>query len=167
MHPHAELIQRFYRAFDALDGKAMQSCYAPQARFRDPVFDLLGAQEIGAMWQMLCEAATARGSQHWQLEVSAIEADDARGRAHWEPHYLFGPDARPVHNIIDADFEFRDGLIVSHVDTFDVWRWSRQALGLSGTLLGWTPWLQAKVRVQANRGLSKWKAGRTGGHTRP
>ena len=32
----------------------MAACYAPNAHFIDPVFELQGA-EIGAMWTMLCE----------------------------------------------------------------------------------------------------------------
>ena len=167
MHPNVALIERFYAAFEALDGDAMQACYAEDAHFSDPAFDLHGAQEIGAMWRMLCEAARERGREHWRLAVDGIEADDHGGRAHWEPHYLFGPAARPVHNVIDARFTFRDGHIVRHVDHFDFWRWSRQALGAPGWLLGWTPWLRAQVRRQAARNLARWRAARTGRPTPP
>src|SRR5919107_5416131 len=31
------LIERFYEAFDHHDGEAMAACYAPDARFHDPV----------------------------------------------------------------------------------------------------------------------------------
>ena len=157
MHPNAELIQRFYAAFEALDGQAMQSCYAPDARFADPVFELEGAQDIGAMWCMLCDAARTRGRDAWALEARGIEADDRRGRAHWEPHYLFGPRGRPVHNVIDAEFTFRDGLIATHVDRFDFARWARQALGPAGWLLGGSAWLRRRVRDQAARGLARWQ----------
>ncbi|MOA55161.1 hypothetical protein D3C78_1789040 [compost metagenome] len=47
----------------------------------------------------------------------------------------------------------RDGLICQHDDTFDLWRWSRQALGVPGMLLGWSPLVQNKVRLQAFKGL--------------
>lgn len=157
MHPHAALIERFYRAFEALDGRAMQACYTPDAVFRDEAFELQGAEAIGAMWQMLCDAARERGQAHWRLVFSEVRADDERGRAHWEPRYLFGPQARMVHNIIDAEFRFRDGLICEHRDRFDFGRWSRQALGPAGWLLGWTPWLRTKVRSQAARGLARWR----------
>ncbi len=166
MHRHAVLIERFYAAFAALDGRAMQACYAPDARFSDPAFELRGADQIGAMWQMLCEAARTDGTDHWRLQVGGIGADDRHGHAHWEPHYRFGPDRRPVHNVIDAAFTFDDqGRIVRHVDRFDFWRWSRQALGAPGWLLGWTPWLRGRVRRQAARNLARWRAGRTGGPT--
>ena len=167
MHPHAELIQRFYRAFEALDGSTMQACYANDARFKDPAFALEGAEQIGAMWQMLCEAARDRGRADWRLEVSAIEADEHAGRAHWEPHYRFGPAGRRVHNVIDAEFTFRDGLIATHVDRFDFWPWARQALGPPGWLLGWTPWLQSQVSRQAMAGLDRWRRRRTGASRAP
>jgi hypothetical protein len=49
-------------------------------------------------------------------------------------------------------------LIASHDDYFSFYRWSRQALGVSGLLLGWTPLLKRKVRQQAAAGLAKFRA---------
>ena len=63
-------------------------------------------------------------------------------------------------NDIQARFVFRDGKICEHHDTFDLWRWSRQALGTTGLLLGWTPLVQGKVRQQALKGLRAFQAGR-------
>ncbi len=60
-------------------------------------------------------------------------------------------------NRIDATFAFRDGLIVRHQDHFDFARWARQALGLPGLLLGWSSFLQNKVRAQAAAGLASFK----------
>jgi ketosteroid isomerase-like protein len=159
-HPNASLLRRFYAAFAALDAATMQACYAPDARFRDEAFVLDGAEQVGAMWHMLCDAARAQGGEVWRLDASAIEADAERGRAHWEAHYRFSATGRRVHNVIEAEFGFRDGLIRSHTDRFPFWRWSRQALGAPGWLLGWTPWLQGKVRSQASRNLARYQAGR-------
>jgi limonene-1,2-epoxide hydrolase len=158
MHPNADLLHRFYAAFSALDADAMQACYAPDAKFRDEAFTLDGAEQIGAMWRMLCSATQAKGMDVWRLEASGIEADDQQGRAHWEAHYRFGPGGRIVHNAIDGSFRFHEGLIARHDDRFDVWRWSRQALGAPGWLLGWTPWLQGKVRAQAMAQLARYQA---------
>lgn len=95
---------------------------------------------------------------HLTLEVSGIGADDTRGRAHWDARYTFSATGRKVLNRIDAAFEFRDGRIVRHVDRFDFWRWSRQALGLPGLLLGWSAALREKVRARAAKGLADFKA---------
>lgn len=147
-------IARLYDAFARLDGAAMQACYADDARFDDEVFSLRGPREIGAMWSMLCTSvrASEAGRAAWRLNTHGL-ADD---RVRWEVHYLFGPRARPVHNVIDARFGFdAAGRITRHHDRFDFRRWSRQALGPPGWLLGGTPWLRARVRSQAARALQR------------
>ena len=44
----------------------------------------------------------------------------------------------------------------THRDRFSFWRWSRQALGLPGVLLGWSPSLKRKVRSTAAGNLKKF-----------
>ncbi len=154
MHPNEALVRRFYDAFSRRDGDAMAACYAPDVRFSDPVFTDLRGPRAGAMWRML----TGRAAD-LRVEASGIRADDATGQAHWEAWYTFSATGRAVHNVIDARFTFRDGLVVEHVDTFDFWRWSRQALGPTGLLLGWTPMVRNKVRATAAQGLEKFLAG--------
>jgi len=151
MHPNAELLTNFYRAFGARDGAAMARAYTADAEFSDPVFIGLRGAEVGAMWTMLCLRAT-----DLRVEARDIEANDAKGRAHWEAWYTFTKTGRPVHNVIDAAFEFRDGRISAHRDRFNLWRWSAQALGTSGKLLGWSPMIQGAVRKQARLGLAKF-----------
>lgn len=160
MHPNAELIDGFYRAFAARDHAAMARAYSDDAEFSDPVFPSLRGPEIGAMWRMLCERGT-------DLEVtwSDVRADDDGGAAHWEARYTFTPTGRPVHNVIDATFEMRDGLIVRHRDDFDFYRWSRMALGPLGIALGWTPFVRAKVGKQAAHQLVRFRKDDRGGRS--
>jgi ketosteroid isomerase-like protein len=148
------LIERFYRAFQQRDGATMAACYHANASFRDPVFELEGAR-VGAMWQML----TSRGAD-LRVEFGNVSADAASGGADWQAWYKFSATGRQVHNIISARFRFAEGLIIEHVDTFDFWRWSRQALGLIGMLLGWSPMVRGKVRAQAARALDQYMATR-------
>jgi ketosteroid isomerase-like protein len=145
-----ELIERFYRAFAQRDAATMAACYTSDVTFRDPAFELSGS-DVGKMWKMLC----ARGAD-LRIEFSNVSAEDERGVADWQAWYTFSATGRPVHNIIHADFRFRDGLIAEHVDTFDFWRWSRQSLGTPGLLLGWTPLLRKKVRSQAAQALQRY-----------
>jgi ketosteroid isomerase-like protein len=147
------LIERFYGAFGERDGAAMAACYASDAQFSDPVFpDLRGAQ-AGAMWQMLTASST-----DLRVELLEHDADDARGTAHWRATYTFSRSGRPVVNDIHATFRFENGLIAEHTDSFSFYSWARQALGLSGLLLGWTPMVRNKVRKQAGAGLDKFSA---------
>ena len=157
-HPNAELVARFYTAFAALDDAAMAECYAADVSFQDEVFALRGREEVAGMWRMLCAATRAKGRDAWSLTFDAVEADDRRGHARWQAHYRFSATGRLVHNVIAAEFEFRDGRIVAHRDRFDFWRWSRQAFGPAGWLLGWTPFLRRKVQAQAAANLRAFLA---------
>ena len=140
------LIEGFYRAFQQKDYQTMALCYHPAAYFRDEAFELEGEQ-IGSMWHMLCE----RGKD-MTMEFSVTE-QEGRVTAHWEPKYSFSQTGRKVHNIIDAEFEFKEGRIIKHIDRFNFWSWSRQALGTPGLLLGWTPLLRNKVSKMATGNL--------------
>ena len=146
-----ELITSFYQAFQDLDAATMADCYHPEATFKDPAFELQGA-EIGQMWAMLIE----RSKGQLDISFSGIQADDTSGQANWEAKYTFSASKRPVHNVIQAEFKFRDGKIIQHIDQFDFWKWSRMALGPIGYLLGWSSFLQNKVRKQARVGLEMY-----------
>ena len=154
-HPNAALIERFYRAFQQKDGEAMAACYHPDVHFSDPVFTDLKGSRAGDMWRMLTGRA-----KDLTVEFSDVHADDTTGRAHWEARYTFSGTGRAVHNRIQARFRFRDGLIVEHLDQFDLWRWAAQALGPVGKLLGWSPMVRSKIRRQAAANLAAFQAKR-------
>ncbi len=147
------VIRRLYEAMDAHDGDSMAALYAADARLEDPVFGPLTGEEAGNMWRLL----TSR-SKDLRVELAEHGQEGDRGTARWVASYTFTPTGRAVTNDIRASFRFRDGLIVEHVDRFDFWRWSRQALGPPGLLLGWTPLLRKKVGGQARAGLDKFMA---------
>ncbi|MGF6770762.1 ketosteroid isomerase-like protein [Paraburkholderia sp. GAS199] len=151
-HPNTELIERFYTAFQQRDAEAMAACYADDVLFSDPVFGPLRGEEARDMWRMLVARA-----QDFSLEFDGVEADERSGRARWVARYLFSQTGRPVVNRIAARFVFRDGRIVEHHDSFDLWSWTRQALGARGTLLGWTPFVQRAIRAQARKGLALYR----------
>jgi len=153
VHANAELVTRFYTAFQRRDGAAMAACYAPGVVFSDPVFPRLEGPHAGAMWRMLCE----RGKD-LTIEFSQVKADGASGSAHWEARYTFSLTGRSVYNIIDASFVFKDGKIAEHVDRFDLWRWAGMALGAKGKLLGWAPFVQGALRKNAMKGLDAWES---------
>lgn len=144
----ADVITRFYTAFQALDGEAMAACYSADATFSDPVFTDLRGQQVGDMWRMLCSSA-----KDFSLTFDSVTDDSA----HWVATYTFTGTGRRVVNDIGASFVFSDGLITAHRDSFDLWKWSRQALGPTGLALGWTPMLHGKVRGQAMAGLRKFQ----------
>ena len=145
-----DLIRRLYEALKARDTTAFGGLYHPEATFEDPVFSLRGKQ-VPAMWHMLCEAG-----KDLSVAYGEIEAGGGAGRGRWEASYTFSATGRKVRNRIASSFRFRDGRIIAHRDRFGFWRWSRQALGPAGLLLGWTPVLRAKVRRRAAANLAKF-----------
>lgn len=139
---------RFFEALHRRNAKAMGACYHPEARFSDPVFPDLDAAQARAMWRMLI----SRGAD-LRIRFAVLTAWTEGAELEWQAWYTFGATGRPVHNIIRTRMEFRDGLILRHVDRFSFWRWSGQALGATGLLLGWPPWLRSKVRRKAAASL--------------
>jgi ketosteroid isomerase-like protein len=152
---HQQLIEKFYTAFQNRDYTTMQSCYHADATFHDPVFPNLDANQVRAMWQMLLTSA-----KDLKVTFDAIQTSGSTGSCKWQAWYTFSKTGRPVHNIIQASFDFKDGKILRHRDSFDLWRWSRMALGTSGLLLGWSPIVQNKIRSNARVALQKYIAGR-------
>ena len=153
MHPNAQLIERFYRAFQKRDAATMVVCYHPDVQFSDAVFTDLKGAHAGNMWTMLCE----RGKD-LKIEFRDVRADDNTGSAHWDAWYTFATTGRKVLNQIDATFTFKDGKIIRHIDQFDFHKWAGQALGFSGKLLGGTGFLKNKVRGMAAKNLAEFEA---------
>jgi hypothetical protein len=104
------------------------------------------------MWKMLIE----RSKGNLQIEFSDIITSEEKGTAQWIASYTFSQTNRPVRNVIQASFEFRDGLIYTHVDTFDLWKWSKMALGWKGIFFGWSFIVKNKIRSQAKKSLIKF-----------
>ncbi|MBN3467691.1 nuclear transport factor 2 family protein [Pseudomonas savastanoi pv. phaseolicola] len=152
---NSALITRFYEAFAQLDAEAMSACYTDDVLFSDPAFGELRGPQVGDMWRMLTSRA-----KNFSVVFDQVRADDRAGTAHWVATYLFSQTRRTVVNDIEARFVFRDGKICEHHDHFDIWRWSRQALGLKGLLLGWTPLVRNAVRAQALKGLQAFTESR-------
>ena len=146
------MIRHFYESFTRNDADGMINCYADDVVFSDPAFGELRGSDAKNMWRMLVE----RGGGNLKIEFSGVKADDAKGSADWTADYLFSKTGRRVFNRIHAEFEFRDGRIARHTDAFDFWKWSRQALGISGLLLGWSGFLQNKIRQNARRSLREY-----------
>lgn len=148
------IIEDFYKAFENLDSEGMIACYHKEIEFEDSAFGILRGEKVKNMWRMLCEN---QKEKDFKLITSEIEFINQVGTAHWEARYIFSKTGRKVHNIVNAEFEFKDGKIVNHLDNFDLYRWSRQALGFSGFLLGWTSFFKKKLNVQTNKLLSRFE----------
>jgi len=146
-----ELIEKFYSAFANGDAETMVSCYHENVTFEDPAFGKLEGSRAKDMWRMLC-----KNGKDVKVEFSGIEADESNGKAYWEAKYTFSKTGRSVHNKVNAIFQFKDGKIIQHIDTFDLHQWASQAMGWKGKLLGGTGFFKKKLIQQTNATLDKF-----------
>ncbi|MBK7121318.1 MAG: nuclear transport factor 2 family protein [Chitinophagaceae bacterium] len=151
-----ELINKFYTAFQQLDHRGMNSCYSEDIVFFDPVFGFLRGDEVRSMWEMLCKNA-----KDFSLTYSNIKhLDDEYSTCEWVATYTFSKTGKKVVNRIKANMLFADGKIIEHSDAFSLHRWSSQALGFTGWLLGWNRFFQRKIQNGARKNLVKFMEGK-------
>lgn len=148
-----DLANSFYAALAVGDGETMANLYAPEVVFEDPAFGVLNGTDAGDMWRMLCSGASDLRVTH-----TIKSSTDDVVVTNWVANYTFGPTRRPVRNEVTATMRFQGGKIVDHRDQFDFWKWSSQALGITGRLLGWSPFLRARVQRTTAANLAKFQA---------
>jgi ketosteroid isomerase-like protein len=153
MSSNTETIENFYRAFQKRDHAGMVACYHPEVEFSDPVFQNLKGPQAGAMWQMLLTR-----SKDMTMTYSQVQADTQQGLGYWEATYTYSATGRKVLNKIHSSFRFKDGKIIEHHDSFNLWRWSAMALGVKGLFLGWLPPVQNSIRKNARTRLDEFMA---------
>ena len=105
------------------------------------------------MWRMLCERAT-----DLRVECGSVRLEGDMARVEWQAWYTYSATGRRVHNRVAASLRLEQGLIRQHDDVFDLYRWARQALGIKGLVLGWTPPVQRAIHRQAIRSLDAFAA---------
>lgn len=148
MTTNEQVIIDFYTAFKNKNYKLMQSCYADNVIFNDPVFVNLNAKQVKAMWEMFCV-----NGKEMEIQFSNIKTSEKDGSAAWKATYIFSTTGKKVINEIRASFVFENGKIVRHTDSFSFHNWAKQALGLTGLLLGGTGFLKNKVRKLGMKSL--------------
>jgi len=152
INPMKGLIEKFYTAFQNKDAEIMISCYHDDIIFCDPAFGEINGDDAKAMWRMLC-----RNASDLKVEFSDINASLKKGSAHWEAWYTFSKTGRRVHNVVSAEFDFKDSKIIKHIDSFNLHKWATQAFGLKGRLLGGTNFFKNKLNQQTNKALKQFR----------
>ena len=148
------IADRFYKSFANRDIDGMLSCYSTNVTFEDPAFGKLNGDKAHNMWRMLLK----QGDSNLKITHSTPIFKNDKIITNWEAHYTFSKTGRKVHNVIKANMTIKDGEIIDHKDEFDIWRWSRMALGIAGLLLGFTPIIKNKIRSQALKALDKFES---------
>jgi ketosteroid isomerase-like protein len=152
MQTNTQIVQAFYEAFQKRDHRSMNRLYNDEIVFHDPAFGLLRGEQVKAMWEMLCSNA-----KDFSLVFGNIkELDHEYCTCEWTAHYTFSKTGRKVVNKIKANMRLANGEIIEHSDAFSLHKWSAQALGFMGWLLGWNRFFQRKIKNQVHRQLIKF-----------
>ncbi len=149
-----KIANQFYTAFAKGDAATMTSLYSDTIEFKDPVFGKLKGLEAKKMWQMLIE----RSKGNLKISHKLLESTESTAKVRWTAVYPFSKTGRIVTNQIKAAMVIENGEIIKHTDHFNLWKWSGQALGWKGLLLGWTPIFQSKIRTQSRAMLYTYLA---------
>ncbi len=158
MQTNAEVIHRFYTAFQQKDYNGMNACYSDDIVFSDPAFGLLRGEEAKFMWEMLCKNA-----KDFSLTFSDIELlDEEYATCKWTATYTFSQTGRKVVNRIKAFMKLKDGKIIEHSDAFPLSKWAAQALGWKGQLFGWMGWMKTAIQKKARKNLVAFIESKTG-----
>ena len=137
-----QLLDNFYDSFASGDAQGMIDCYAPQIVFEDPAFGQLHGKRAEYMWHMLL----SNKKRQTQITYRILNHTLENAQVAWTATYLYGPKHRKVVNHVLASFDLKDGLIIHHRDSFSLWNWSRQALGITGFLMGWSHIMERKIQ---------------------
>jgi limonene-1,2-epoxide hydrolase len=148
------IIEEFYEAFSNLDAENMVKYYHPDVVFQDPAFGELKGARAKNMWRMLCHSQKGKG---FKVKYNVIDFNTNKSNAEWEAFYTFSQTGRKVHNKISASFVIENGLIVEHIDKFNLYSWSKQAMGIKGFLLGNTSFFRNKLQQKTNSLLNKFE----------
>ena len=158
MSATAAAVERFYDALARCDADALAACYADDATFTDPVFGALRGEAVRDMWRMLLKRSA--GDMTVSVKFLGGADDGTTQQLYVTISYTFSRTGNKVNNRIATFMKFRDGRIVQQIDDFDFVAWARQAFGVTGWLIGWTPWFRNKIRSEAATGLARFQARR-------
>lgn len=148
---NTELVHQFYTSFSEGNAQGMIQCYHENIVFEDPAFGKLKGEKAKAMWTMLM---SKKKESEMSISFELVNENQAR----WTATYKYGPKKAPVTNLVTAHFKFKEGKIIEHRDDFSLWKWSQQALGGSGYLLGWTGFMKSKIQATTNKLLDHFMA---------
>lgn len=125
----------------------MLDYYHKNVVYDDVGFGKQKGENAKAVWQFLIENV----DKNAVITFSNIQTFATTGQVNWSTTYYFGK--RKIKNNITATFRFQDDKIIYHKDDYSLWKWSQQAFGILGYLIGWSPVFHWLIRWQMQQNL--------------
>ena len=134
MKDYNSVLNEFFIAFTNHDVETMLSYYHKDIIYDDIGFGKQKGENAKAVWYFLL----GKVDKNAVITFSNIQITKNKGQVNWTTKYTFGK--RKIINQVTATFHFKDGKIIYHKDDYSLWKWSQQAFGIVGYLIGWS-WL--------------------------
>jgi ketosteroid isomerase-like protein len=126
-----QVADEFFSAFQKKDLAGFEKVYAPNATFKDPIYDLKDRGEVLKMWKSLFAAG-----KDLKVTYEILETNGDKAKVAWKADYkVFG---RKVHNEAVSELTVKNGQIVEQKDSWSWSKWAKQALPL-GPLVDFPP----------------------------
>jgi limonene-1,2-epoxide hydrolase len=142
-----EIVKEFYKALDSGDYRTVNEFYHKNAHYKDEIFDFKGL-EIHALWY-----TATLPDMELSAELESIREEEDAIYTEWVMSYTLDIIKRRIRLKEKGKFTFQEGKIIEHTDKYDFWTWCIQAFGIIGRALGWSNWLQNRVRSQAKKSV--------------
>ncbi len=142
-----DLVKQFYDALNRGDYKFVNRLYHSDARYKDEIFDFQGA-EIHALWY-----SATRPEMKLFAKLESIHEENDKVVTEWIMTYTLDVINRRISLREKGTFVFQGEKIIKHTDEYDFWSWCTQAFGIIGRALGWSVWLQNRVKKQARKSV--------------
>lgn len=143
-----QILLTFFTAFAKKDLNTMLDCYHKNVIYDDVGFGQQKGEKAKAVWRFLIQNV----GENAVISFSDIQTFNNTGYANWTTTYPFGK--RIITNNIKATFHFKDGKIIFHKDEYSLWKWSQQAFGIIGYLIGWSPIFRWLIRWQMKKKIA-------------
>lgn len=147
-----QVVEKFYEAFSRRNAAIMNSCYAEDIVYSNPVYGLLQGQEVHCMWELFCKEV-----HHFSLTFGTItEIDEEYITCNWTAKYNDIVTGRQIIKKAKAFMRINKGIIVEHSDAFNINTWMTQHFGWKGYLFGWTYYMKRSVFKKARKRLKTY-----------
>ena len=142
-----DITRQFFDCLAARDLPGMLAYYHPDIHYRNPLFDLHGA-EVAVMWQMWWNYFP-------DIRMVCKDNDIRTNGTYWEATYTFPPTGRRIVHRLSTDLTFAKDTIIEHVDRFTMPEWAGQAYGFLGEVIGGWQLFTWRLAVRARARLAR------------
>ena len=150
MNQNEATIHRFFTAYQNKEYTTMQNCYSEDAVYNNPIYGLNDTEHVKAMWEMICKTNKEESLHFENIEL----LDHEYATCDWSLVYYY--TNRRINNKIKSYLRLENGLIIEHTDAFDLYKWTRMAFGLTGSLIGWSNFFQKRIQKSTRKKLSEF-----------